>query len=198
MRRWLVFLVLVVGCRSRAEAPAATTTTLLPPEATTSTAAAPTSTVPPEFAVPAVIDLPYVQRVLEVIYHLDGEATRRAYATKAVDAEVDERLVAIFGEPRLSNSKKVLRDNAGDGFRTFANPPGDAKVRAVEIIEATPTCIVVRADLDYGPQYKEDRPPQPQAVIQMARAKVQPYNPTGWGVVVAGAPTPGKNLRVCT
>ncbi|MEO5680006.1 MAG: hypothetical protein ABIS47_10095 [Acidimicrobiales bacterium] len=197
MRRWLVTLLLVVGCtRPSGGTPAATTTTLLPPEPTT--AAAPTSTTSAEFARPEVIDLPYVQRVLEAIYHLDGEATRHAYATKALDTELDERLDAIFGDPRLAAAKQVLKEEATDGFERFADPPADAHVRAVELIQSKPTCMVLRADLDYGPQYKEYRPPQPQAVIQLLTVKVMPYNPTGWGIVAAGAVPPDKNLKVCT
>lgn len=147
---------------------------------------------------PAVIDLPYVQRVLEAIYHLDGEATRHVYATKAPDAESDERLEAIFGGPRLVSAKRVLQEDAANGFSTYADPPGDANVRAKEIIQATPTCMVVRADLDYGPQFREYRPPEPPAVIQLVTADILPYDPTGWGIVGAGAPVdPGANLRAC-
>jgi len=39
---------------------------------------APTTTSASSFEVPAEVDVPYVQRVLKTIYHLDGEATRRA------------------------------------------------------------------------------------------------------------------------
>ncbi len=138
-----------------------------------------------------------MQRVLETIYHLDGEATRHVYAKKFPDAELNERLEAIFGDPALTEAKRVLGENAADGFVRFANPPGDAKIRAVEIIQATPTCMIIRADLDYGPQFKEPRPPQPQATIQLGRADVLPFNPTGWGVLVAGVPNAGQNLKVC-
>ncbi|HEV8115449.1 MAG TPA: hypothetical protein VGP53_04360, partial [Acidimicrobiales bacterium] len=87
--RWPVILLLLAGCSgSSGGAAPTTTTTLLPPLETTTTAVAPTSsTVAAAFAVPAVIDLPYVQRVLETLYHLDGEATRHAYANKGPDAE---------------------------------------------------------------------------------------------------------------
>jgi len=197
--RWL-FILPLAGCSaSSGGGVPTTTTTLLPPLETTTTVLAPTSsTVAAAFAIPAVVDLPYVQRVLETIYHLEGEATRHAYAMRGPDAESDERLVAILGNPSLANTKKILRDNAADGFRVFADPPGDARVRAVEIIQAASTCMVIRADLDFGPQFKEYRPPQPQSVIQLERAEVLPYNPTGWGVVVAGAPNPGQDLRVCS
>ena len=197
--RW-PFVLLLAGCTASSGGGAlpATTTTLLPPLETTTTVPPTSSTVAAAFAVPAVIDLPYVQRVLETLYHLDGEATRQAYVKGALDDETDERLEALFANPRLASAKRNLRDSAQDGFRVLANPPGDAKVLAAGIVQATATCMVVRADLDYGPQYKEFRAPQPQAVIQMERAPVLPYNPTGWGIIVAGAPNPGEDLKVCS
>lgn len=194
----LLPIVVLAGCRSPAGGGGATTTGPPPSAATTVTGIAPTSTaLATGFELPAVIDLPYVQRVLKTIYHLDGEATRHIYAKKVPDAELYERLDAIFADPVLSNTKRVLGENAADGFIRFANPPGDATVRAVEIVQANPTCIVVWADLDFGPQYKEGGTPGPQAVIQLARTDINSFNPTGWGVEVAGAPKARENLKVC-
>ncbi len=149
------------------------------------------------FAVPAVVDLPYVQRVLETIYRLSDEATRYAYATKVPDAELSERLDAIFGGPALEEAKRVLSENAAEGYVRLANPPGDAEVRAVDILQATSTCMVVRANLDFGSYYKDPPPAPPQGVVQLSKADVLPFNPTGWGVLVAGDPQPGTNTRVC-
>ncbi len=58
--------------------------------------------------------------------------------------------------------------------------------------------MVVRADLDDRPQFKKQVPPEPRAVIQLRRFEVLPFNPTGWGVVVAGDPDPGQDLKACT
>jgi len=190
------------GAGSGRAATTVTTTSTVEPriEATTTAAPAPTTvtTSVSSFEVPAVIDLAYVQRVLKTLYRLDGDASRRAYAMKAVDLEVVKRLEAIFGGQTLAEAKRVLAENALERFVLFADPPGDAIVRAVDIIQATPSCMVVRADLEYGPLFKEPRPLQPQAIIQLRRADVLPFNPTGWGVVFAGTPTPGQNLEICT
>jgi hypothetical protein len=196
VHRWLLLLALlaVASCRDSGAAPPPTTTTTLLPE-TTVTQPATTTTL--GFEVPAVIDVEYVQRVLETIYHLDGEATRRIYANKLPDADFNARLEAIYGDPMLSQAKRILGENAAEGFTRFANPPGDAVVRVVEVIQATPDCIVARANLDYRPQYNTPIAAEPQAVIQLARADVIAYNPTGWGVVVAGSPDPGTDVGIC-
>jgi hypothetical protein len=194
VHRWLLLLVFLVAasCRDSGTDPPATTT-LLPD--TTVTQPATTTTL--GFEIPAVIDLPYVQRVLETIYHLDGEAARYLYAKKVPDAQFNERLEAIFGGPRLAGAKRIYGENTAQDFVRYANPPGDPVVRAREVVQGTPRCLIVRANLDYGPQYKEFTPPEPEAVIQLRRADVLPLNPTGWGVVAAGAPPQGSEIRVC-
>lgn len=191
-RRLLLLVVVLFGCKPSSTGGGttrlATTTTL---EVTTTTSAS-------SFAVPAVIDLSYVQRVLEAIYHLDGEAARHAYAVKSADNELKERLDAIYGGPALADATQVYERNAAEGFSQFANPPGDAKVSAVTIIQATPTCIVARADLDHGPFFRKPGKPAPQSVIQLGPADILPLNPTGWGVVVAGDPNRDQKLEVCS
>ena len=195
VHRWLLLLALlaVASCRDSGATPPPPTTTL-PPETTTTQ---PATTTTLGFEVPAVIDLPYVQRVLETLYHLSGEATRYAYATKVPDEALYDRLEAIFGGQALAESKKVIGENAAEGFVLYANPPGDPQVRAVEIVQANTECMVVRADLDFGPTFARAGPPQPQAIIQLGRAVVKPTNPTGWGVLFHGQPAPGRNIRVC-
>lgn len=197
MRRWLtLLLVLAAGCRSSADPPPVTTTTLLPVPETTTTIPATTTTTDP-FAVPAVIDVAYAQRVLENIYRLDGEAVRYAYAKKVLDAELDARLVAIFGGPALEEARRILKENAAERFVRFADPPGYPKVSVIEIVQATPLCMVVRANLDFGSYYKRVQAPDPQVVVELRTADVEPFNPTGWGVLVAGRPRPGTNVMVC-
>ena len=198
MRRWLLLIsLLAAACGGTANPEGEATTTSLVPEVTI-LEPAPTTTSASSFEVPAEVDVAYVQRVLKTIYHLDGEATRRAYAAKAIDLEVVGRLEALFGGTRLAKAKEVLAENAVEGFVRFADPPGDAFIRAVDLIQVTARCLVVRADLDYRPQFKGELSPEPQAVVQLRRFEILPFNPTGWGVVVAGDPDPGQNLKVCT
>ena len=108
------------------------------------------------------------------------------------------RLEAIFGRAALAEAKQVLAEHAVQQFVKFADPPGDAFVRAVDLIQVTDRCMVVRADLDYRPQFKGTLSAEPQAVIQLRRFEILPFNPTGWGVVVAGDPEPGQDLKACT
>lgn len=189
-------LVLLAGCQTSGDDPPVPEVTP-PPAATTSTVEQTTTTSATSFEVPAVIDLAYVQRVLTELYRLEGEAVRHAYATKAPDAELEQRLTALLGGDALEEARAVLSEHAGEGFVRFADPPGDPVVRAVAIIQATPTCMVIRADLDFRPFFKARVDRRPQATLELRRFEVLPHNATGWGVLVAGIPAPGLNLEVC-
>lgn len=201
MRRWLLLLplLLAVGCsRIQGGDTPATSTTQPAGASTTSAAATPTSVgLGPSFQVPITVDLAYVQRLLDTIYHFDGEAARHAFVKRTPDAELDERLEAIFGEPALSDARRVISDNAIDGFAHFANPPGDPAVRVAEIVQVTPTCMIVRANVDDRPRFKDQRPAPAPSVLQLATADVLPLNPTGWGVAFAGVPDAGQDIRAC-
>lgn len=164
-------------------------TVTLPAESTTTTVAG--------FEVPAVVDVPYVQRVVDEIYRLEGEAARYIYARKLPDAEFNARIEAIFGEPALEETKKLYGRGAASGFDTFADPPGNPKVKVRSVVQATPSCILVRADLDFRPLFIGAERTEPNGVVLLSVAEVLPFNLTGWGVVAAGTIPPGEELKRC-
>lgn len=192
----LLSLVLGACVRGTAEPPPSAT---VPPLtlSTTATTVVATTTTTLGFEVPAVIDVPYVQRVVDEIYRLEGEAARYIYAKRLPDAEFNERLEAIFGEPELEESKSLYGQGAASGFVTFRSPPGDPRARVRAIVEATASCILVRADLDFRPLFTGTDRTQPGAVVQLSSADVLPLNPTGWGVVLAGVPLPDQEIKAC-
>lgn len=186
----------LVGCTGGGSTPPPAAT--VPPitvEASTTTVATTSTTL--GFAIPTTIDVPYVQRVLDEIYRLEGEAARHIYANKVPDAEFNARVEAIFGEPALGEAKSLYGRGAARGFDTFADPPGDPKVKVRDVVEATTTCILVRADLDFSPLFKSAVAAQPGDVIILSPGDILPFNPTGWGIVEAGVPASGRELTAC-
>lgn len=149
------------------------------------------------FEVPATIDVPYVQRVLDENYRLDGEAARYLYAKRLPDPEFNERLEAIFGEPELEAAKSAFGREAAQGLTNLADPPGDPVVNVVAIVDSGPGCVVVRGGLSFKAMYKEIAPPSPEVLIQLLSGNVERFNPTPWGVVAAGPATSTTNTDVC-
>lgn len=192
--------IVLAACSGRAaEQPTGTSTSIEPPSTTTApTTVAPTTSTSLGFERPAIIDVPYVQRVVDEIYRLEGEAARHLYANKVPDAEFNDRLEAILGEPALKDAKSVFGRASADGLRIFADPPGDPVVKIRSIVEFTQTCILARADLDFRPLFKDAERRQPDGLVQLNPGDVLPLNPTGWGVVGAGVLAPGQEgKRAC-
>lgn len=139
-----------------------------------------------------MIDVAYVQRVVDEIFRLDGEAARYVHVKRVPDAEFNARLEAIFGDPALEEAKTLYGRGAADGFVSFANPPGDPQVKIKSIEQSTPTCILALADLDFRPLFVGADRLIRGGVVVLSSADRLPLNPTGWGVVAAGTPVPGK------
>jgi len=192
----LVLVACTGGTKSPPPPPTSIATQPTPVE-TAPTTSAPTTTTSLGFERPIVIDVPYVQRVLDEIYRLDGEAARYIYAKGVPDAEFNARLGAVFGGPALEESKSVYGQAAAQRFTTFANPPGNPKMVVQKVIEATSDCILVTASLDFRPLYKASDLTEPAGVVILRTADILPLNPTGWGVVEAGKPTQGRALTAC-
>lgn len=194
-RRLLVLAVaLILGstaCQGTTKPDEPTST--LPPTTPTTVAETTTTTVSP-FAVPDVIDIPYVQRVLEEIYRLDGEAVRHLYASKLPDKEFALRQEAIFGGQTLKESVRILSERATTELDAFASPPGNPTVKARELIQTSVRCMIVLADLSFSPFYRSSEVgPSDPSYIYLFRAEHSKYNSTGWGITRSGRPPAGQS-----
>lgn len=195
----LALSALLAGCSGgTVAAPPPASTTGPPPTPTSSTTE--TSTTPSTslgFDKPATVDVAYVQRVVDEIYRLEGDAARHLYANKVPDAEFNDRLEAIFGDPELSDAKTSFGRDAAQGLSNFAEPPGDPSVKVLSILDSTPDCIVVRATLNFTALYKRTAPASPTVLIQLLAGNAEPFNPVPWGVVAAGPPSSTTDPKVC-
>lgn len=193
----LASTTVLAACTGGADPPAASTSTEPPSTTITPTTVAPTTSTSLGFEKPATIDVPYVQRVVDVLFHLEGEAARHIHSNRVPDAEFNERLEAIFGEPALEEAKTFYGRGAARGFDNFADPPGDPSVRVKSLVASTPACILVRAALDYRPMFRGASRTEPDGFVRLSPGDVLPLNPTGWGIVGAGRPAPGKEATTC-
>jgi len=195
----LALALVLVACTGGTKSPPPPTsvTTQPVPVDTAPATSAPTTSTLLDFERPIAIDVPYVQRVLDEIYRLEGEAARYIYAKGVPDAEFNARLEAIFGDPALEATKSLYGQGAAQRFDTFANPPGTPKVKVRSVVEATAECILVTASLDFRPLFKGADRTEPDGVIILSIGEVLPLNPTGWGVVSAGKPNAGMELTAC-
>ncbi len=169
-------LALAAGCNGKADdGPAAT----IPPSA-------PTTSAPADpYAVPAVIDEAYVNRVLAALDQVEGDATRSIVAAGGLVPDAGAKLRSIYNDPQLEQQLNLLTKT---DLGRLKMPPGNRKTAVRRLVQARPTCILVDVTLDFSdlvnnppvrPLDEVDfltlRPTQPQA-------DPLEVNPTPWSV----------------
>jgi hypothetical protein len=163
--------VLAAGCGDDGGGAAGerTTTTVEP--------AVTTTTVPEDpWAVPEEIDEAYVQRVLQELYRLDGDALRIAVREGIVTEEVIEIVRSVYVPGELPYRLNELLEGAADGFEGVLRPPGDIAVTADEVVRIRTECLVVRAVHDFGAVSSRGA----SRLVSFVELFRGPGNGTGW------------------
>ena len=165
------------------------------PSATVATAPATTTTTDP-YAVPAVIDAAYVDRVLQGLDKAYGETTRLIVSSRALVPIATGQLRALFGSNSALQSEftrfQLEERTQFDGYK---GPPGDQKTTVEQVITGTPTCIFLRARRDYSAVYGIPGPSHLTWIelrpLDLSRDPDR-YNPTRWAFHYNGFPQPGS------
>ena len=135
---WLAVLGLVVGSTGCATRTVAGGTATVPTAVTT-------TTVDP-WAVPAVIDVAYLQRVMDRLDQSLGDALRELVAAKSVDPKVDQILRAIYSDSELPVAERDFQLHPGD-LAKFRTDPGDPASRVTGVLSSTPNCVFLELSL---------------------------------------------------
>lgn len=118
----------LAGCRQGDPGPA-------PAGATVPTAALVTTATSP-FAVPPVIEVAYVKRVLAVLDAADGTAFRLYVRDRTITNEIRDRLSVL--EATAEGYEVSVRSFEAERDRAFSSPPGDRVTRVSRLITARP------------------------------------------------------------
>jgi hypothetical protein len=162
------------------------------PTATVRTEPERTTTTNP-YAVPAVIDAAYVNRVLAGLDAAIGDVTRLVLRTRTIPPEAYDRLKALYADPvdlqvSIDGFQKDIREN----FGFYRTDPGNEVTLVSELITAHPDCIFTRVRRDYTPVGVS-----PSASLEVQWVGLKPldrsrdpngFNPTPWEFVYDGFP----------
>jgi hypothetical protein len=199
--RWMAVALCVLtasSCRSGGGGPRATVPSTAAALTTSSTTASTTTTLQPLSETPKVVDLAYAQRVASALTHLEGEASRLLFASKARTAEVDGLLSSFLYGEALTDEQRAMQDDLSISLKSYRSPPGDPVLQVISVESASSKCMALLADSDFRPRYTSDVGVQRVAVIlqrnQRPEAADHSRTPTDWVITDAGTPT-GKDLR---
>ncbi|MCA1675689.1 MAG: hypothetical protein LC799_27090, partial [Actinobacteria bacterium] len=120
------------------------------PTATVGTEPPRTTTTNP-YAVPPVIDIAYVNRVLAGLDAAVGDIVRLVIRTRTIPPEALDRMNAVYADPdRLQRSIDGFQRDIRENFNGYKGNPGNKVSVVSDLITATPTCIFARVQRDYS------------------------------------------------
>ena len=165
------------------------------PSATVATAPATTTTTNP-YAVPAVIDAAYVNRVLAGLDAAFGDVARDLARTKQLPDRTVERLKGIYGNLEIFNLQfGVLQVYARTAPIPLPDVPGNKRTTVQELLISQRECIYASVMRDYSAFVGRAQPARTEWV---ALKPLQPgtdivgINPTGWAYVYEGSDPDGR------
>ena len=94
---------------------------------------APTTTVGVD-QVPAVIDVAYVQRVMDALDRVLGDAIRALVAAREPNREFYDRLRAVYGDPEFARKEEAFGRTAARGLATIRVDPGNPQTQVTRVI----------------------------------------------------------------
>lgn len=158
----------------------------------TTTSGAPTTTVPPSYDVPETIDQAYVQRVVSAYDKVLGDAIRVLKRDGVINEEFLNHLLAIYTADEFDFQQRAWIDSI-DAGRLNQTPenPGDPVTTVGAIADASPSCIIARAEQDDSADFVGTPVESPQddyVVLVRKKPDRDPLslNPTPWVMAFDG------------
>ncbi len=163
------------------------------PSATVGTEA-PTTTTTNPYAVPAVIDAAYVNRVLEGLDKAYGDIVRLVVSSGGLLLQASNQLRAIYAaNDWLQLEFDRFQEEARTRFRHYKSPPGDLKTVVEQLIVGSQNCIFARVRRDYSAMSEALSTP---GVEWVGLVPLDPsrdpngFNATRWAYAYNGFPPP--------
>ena len=162
------------------------------PQATVPSAATSVSSDP--YAVPPKITAAYVQRVLNALDVVDGEATHLIVTNRALVPAAVTRLRAIDSDSWFTEVTDTWADDIGHGLTSYRPTPGDRKDNVKALLSGQATCVFAQVQSDFSAVASHPVAPETnyiQLVPLAAGRDPAGYNPTPWMINVEGSNSQG-------
>ena len=166
------------------------------PTATVATDPAPTTTTTTTtdpYAIPAVIDTAYVNRVLTGLDEVTGDVTRLIVTSRTIPTEAYDRMRSLYGDDhwlqlRIDSFQTDMRRN----FAGYNSDPGNPRTTVSELITTKTSCVFARVKRDYsavGPGATASSDKYWVAVRPLDPSRdPNGYNKTRWSLAYDGFP----------
>ncbi len=156
---------------------------------TVATAPETTTTTDP-YAVPPVIDVAYVNRVLAGLDAAVGDVVRFVVKNHPAPHDITLRLKPLYNDEQAALQLDGFHQDYIDKFAGYRESPGNQVSSVTELVTGTSHCIFAHVSRDYRPVVKVPNPDladQWMAVVPKDSARdPHQYNVTGWMYIYDG------------
>jgi hypothetical protein len=151
------------------------------------TATVPT-TPPDPYAVPAVIDEAYLNRVLAALDQAFGDVVRMVVSTKTLSPEAIQRLQALYVGDALNLQFQLFQADILNGLTGYKAAPGNVKTKATKLITVRPECVFAQVSRDYAEVSVKPDPRLGTQWVAIVPRNNHPgeYNETPWLYIYDG------------
>lgn len=129
---------------------------------------------------PEVIDVAYVQRVMNELERINLEIILEAYKTNRFSEVVEQKLNDIYAEPHLSAAISDVSEGSYAEHPELREDARPASVNVKFLRTARMDCINAIVDLDYRPVSKTQSDPIEFSVTLRRSESSLLWNPTHW------------------
>ena len=154
-------------------------------------APAPTTTTNP-YAVPAVIDVAYVNRVLAGLDAILGDVTRLVVSTRSVPPDAYDQLRSVYAtNDLLQLTIDSVQSDIRRGLGGYKNEPGNKTSTVQQIVSADSRCVFAKVERNYSAVSISPNTVNPQWVglrIKEPTRDPKNFNTTPWMLVYDGFP----------
>ena len=154
------------------------------PGATVPTTARPTTTSDP-YAIPPVIDVAYVNRVLGALDQAVGDVTRMVAAQQEVSPTSQARLGEIYSDDVVPLRVRAYQTDLDAGLPGYRTPPGNQETTTQDLISARPQCIFAKVIRDASAVTVNPVASSTVWVALRRSSSPRTNNPTGWALPIA-------------
>ena len=137
------------------------------------------------YAVPATIDVTYVQRVLDALDAIRAPVVAELLAIRSVSLPMARRLAAIYNPEEHDRQVQLMESQAGRDLSVFKDPPGVRRTIVKRLLSARPDCISMEVEFDSSAVLKNPAPPTPTYLaLQPTEPSSDPanVNPTPYSI----------------
>lgn len=184
----LVVAALVLGACNGGDGGGADGT--LPPPTET------TVTTVPDYTVPAVIDVAYVEKVMAALDHVYGDAIRTLARERKITQDFLDRLAAIYGDRFFGLAQDAWVKDVARDLRDLHAAPGDPSTDVTSILRGEVACVVAAVTRDYSRTRSAPASSSSQHYIALVpspdRRDPRNLNPTPWIMAYDGFTSSGN------